>query len=117
MPSPALVTVRVWVSLDSATKVTLTVRASVIDTWHTPIRPEHAPDHDPKLYPLSGSAVSVTSSPSSKSAVHVAPQSIPVCPEATCPLPPLTTVKLKVMPIIIFRVNSGVTVRASLITT
>src|SRR5438094_943514 len=84
MPVPALQTVRTKVC---DAKVAVTVVAAETVTTHVPV-PEQPPPLQPlKVEPAAGVAVSVTTVPLAKLAVHVAPQVIPAGALVTVPLP------------------------------
>src|SRR5256886_7592197 len=92
LPGPAGVTVRVKVC---SVKVAVTVVAAESVTTHVPV-PEQPPPLQPvKVEPAAGVAVSVTTVPLAKLAVHVAPQVIPAGALAAVPLPvpPRVTVR------------------------
>src|SRR5207247_8221929 len=93
MPVPALETVRTKVC---DAKVAVTVVAAETVTTHVPV-PEQPPPLQPlKVEPAAGVALSVTTVPLAKLAVHVAPQLIRAGALVAGPLP----------------VPAGVTVRA-----
>jgi hypothetical protein len=71
-PFPARTTVSAW----SGTKVAVAVRAALIVTEQVSEVPLQALDHDQNAEPADGAAVSVTTVPSAKLALHVAPQAI-----------------------------------------
>src|SRR5437667_5568961 len=94
VPVPAGVTVNTKVGA----KVAVTVVAAESVIMHEPV-PEHPPPLQPvKVEPAAGVAVSVTTVPLAKLAVHVAPQVIPTGELVTVPLPvpALLTVSAKV---------------------
>ncbi len=74
----------------------VTDRACVIDTEHVLPVPEHAPDQPAKVLPLAAVAVSVTLTPSAKSAEHALPQSIPAGTLVTEPSPARDTLSARV---------------------
>src|SRR6266540_3929018 len=77
VPEPVFVTASVCVTMN----VAVTFRAALIVTVHVPV-PEQSPDQ-----PEEAAAVSVTSVPSAKLALHVAPQLMPATSEVTVPVP------------------------------
>jgi hypothetical protein len=66
--------------------VAVTACAAVSVTPHTPV-PVHAPLQPPKLAPLAGVAVNVTTVPLTYAVEQVAPQKIPAGLETTVPCP------------------------------
>jgi hypothetical protein len=82
VPDPVFVTASVWVT----TNVAVTFRAAFIVMVHVPV-PEQSPDQPVKAEPEEATAVSVTSVPSAKLALHVAPQLMPATSEVTIPVP------------------------------
>jgi hypothetical protein len=66
--------------------VAVTAAAALIVTVHGPV-PVQAPLHPVNAEPALGVAVSVTTVPLTKSALHVAPQSIPAGLLVTVPAP------------------------------
>ena len=81
-PLPALVTVSVGV----ARKCAVTLCATVSSTWQIPV-PLQAPLQPVKRGPAAEAAVSVTTVPSSKSLLQVAPQVTPAGALVTVPVP------------------------------
>jgi len=88
-PVPDLVTV----NERSGSNVAVIALASVMVTWHAPA-PLQAPPHPVKTEPDCGATVSVTTVPTAKSALHVAPQLIPAGLDVTEPLPEPSLVTL-----------------------
>jgi hypothetical protein len=69
-------------------KVAVTARADVIETRQVSVPAQPSPDHPANVDPAGAVAVSVTAVPSSKRALHVAPQSMPDGDDVTVPVPP-----------------------------
>src|SRR6266545_1847186 len=82
VPEPFIVTHTLAVTKT----VAVTFRAALIVTVHVPV-PEQSPDQPEKAEPEEAAAVSVTSVPSAKLALHVAPQLMPATSEVTVPVP------------------------------
>jgi hypothetical protein len=96
--------VAVGVGFGPATKVAFTVVLSVTVSLHGCV-PEHPPPDQPlNVHPLAGDAVSVTVLEGSRSAEHVAPQSMPPASLLTVPEPVTVTVSVG------FNANVAVTV-------
>jgi len=102
VPVPASVTVSWnWFLLN----VAVTLSAALIVTVHVPV-PLHAPLHPANVDPLPAVAVSVTTVPLLKFALHVLGQLIPLGALTTLPVPVPTSVTLNAFPL---AVNVAVT--------
>jgi hypothetical protein len=84
LPAPARVTAKVCVT---GSKPAVTERAALIVTVHVLELPEQSPDQPLKTDPGAAVAVSVTTAPWTKLALHVAPQLMPAGDESTVPEP------------------------------
>src|SRR5580765_5185039 len=82
-PLPTLPTVR---PIGRRANVAVTDWSAFIVSVHGPI-PEQAPDQPVNVEPTADIAVSVTVAPWSNACAQLAPQSIPVGPDAMIPLP------------------------------
>ena len=93
------------------TNVAVTLRAELIVTTHGPVPEQPLPDQPAKCEPTEAVAAKATTVPSSKSAVHVEPQSIPTAETEPEPAPSLATLSVWTA------VNVAVTDRAELVVT
>jgi transposase len=93
-PEPA----RATVSVNSGTKLAVTLAVAFIVTTHWPVPEQPAPDHPWNTEPGDTVAVSVTDEFVVNAAVQVAPQSMPAGDDVTfpAPAPVRLTVRLKV---------------------
>jgi len=91
--------------------VAVTLRAELMVTTHGPVPEQPLPDQPAKCEPTEAVAAKATTVPSSKSAVHVEPQSIPTAETEPEPAPSLATLSVWTA------VNVAVTDRAELVVT
>jgi hypothetical protein len=84
----------VVVAVGAAVNVAVTVVAAFMVIVQSPVPVQPPPDHPENEDPAEAEALSVTSVPSVKLALHVAPQLMPASEDVTVPLPVLLTVSV-----------------------